>query len=374
MNAGVRWIISLGCISLSFAQPALDIDRLTALLDSDLVEMDRPGLRAAIRFPDGRIVRAAVGQADRELNIALDDTVGVPGGSTGKTFVATLTMMLIDEGVLSLEDPISKWVGKAPWYPRLPNADLIKVKHLLSHSSGIMDYPTTFGFTMKMIYRVIRYGSAKFTPEELIELVLDKKPEFKPGNGFIYSDPGYLVLGKVIESATGRSYYDLLKERILIPHQLHQIRPQDRSIIPNIATGYTGGARNIRKDGRMKYDPSSEWTGGGLITNPTMLVQFYSALVAGDIIAADKVQAMIHGGWRNPETPDWHYGYGLSVYNDGEPLGHGGLWPGYRTYVAHYQDSGITIAVQTNRDGRVDMIGLVIRIDEMVRQSRSKLN
>ncbi len=352
-------------ITPSFPQTKLEKASLTNYLEGKLVEMDLPGLRAAVRYPDGLILPSAVGMADKEFNIVLDDTIGMPGGSTGKTFVATLTMMLIDEGVLSLDDPIKKWVGHEPWYKQLPQADKIQVKHLLSHSSGISDYPFKFGFTMKFLYRVIKNRSAYFTPSELIEYAATEKPSFLPGNGYIYTDPGYLVLGKVIESATGVDYYKLLGERILKPNGLHQIRPQDKTILSNIATGYAAGARNLREDGTMKYDPHAEWTGGGLITNPTMLVKFYAGLAAGNIIPMDKVQAMIHSGWRNPEMPDLHYGYGLFVYKDGESFGHGGMWWGYRTHVAHFRDEGITIAVQTNRDGRVDMLSLVLGIKEL---------
>ena len=112
----------------------------------------------------------------------------------------------------------------------------------------------------------------------------------------------------------------------------------------------------------MKIDPSSEWTGGGLVTNPTMLVKFYGALSEGRVVQPESLAQMIEGGWRNPAEPGWHYGFGLFVADDGTSYGHGGLWPGYRTQVTHYVDSGTTIAVQTNRDGRLDMEGLVERI------------
>ena len=233
---------------------------------------------------------------------------------------------------------------------------------MLSHTAGIRDYPGTVAFNTAMIWRVLRRGSAKFEPEELIGYVLDRKPLFAVGEGFRYTDAGYLVLGRLIEAATGRSYYDLLKERILVPQGLAEIRPADRSVLPNIATGYMGGARNLKKDGRMKFDPSSEWTGGGLTTNPTMLVEFYAALAEGRIVKSASLARMIDAGWRNPETPGYHYGFGMFVYGGGESFGHGGLWPGYRTQVIHFAGSGMTVAVQTNRDGRLDMRALAIRV------------
>jgi len=344
---------------------SIEQDELGEVLEAALTEMKMPGLRAAVRFSDGRMISASVGLADRKAKIALDDSVGMPGGSTGKTFVAVLTMLLVEDGVLSLDDPASRWLGDTPWYDRLPNADSIKVRHLLSHSSGIRDYPGTLRFNRSMIWRVIRHGSAKFEPEELIGFVLDKKPLFPPGEGYRYTDAGYLVLGRLIEAAAGRSYYDLLQERILSPQGLSEVRPADKSILTNITPGYMGGGSNLKKDGRMKFDPSSEWTGGGLITNPTMLVRFHSALAQGAIVTPQSLNLMVNSGWHDPSTPGSHYGFGLFVNDDGNSFGHGGLWPGYRTHVTHFVERGVTVAVQTNRDGRLDLEGLVRRIAAM---------
>ena len=240
------------------------------------------------------------------------------------------------------------------------------MRHLLSHSSGIADYPGTMSFQLSMFWRALTQGSAKFEPEELIGFVLDKRPAFPVGEGFAYTDAGYLVLGRLIEAAAGRPYFELLQERILTPQQLSEVRPADRSVLPGITAGYTYGARNLKKDGRMKFDPSSEWTGGGLVTNPTMLVRFFAALAEGRVVKSASLARMLDGEWHNPRTPGRHYGFGLFVNDHGDSFGHGGVWPGYRTQVTHHVPSGMTIAVQTNRDGRLDMQGLVARITALV--------
>ena len=70
------------------------------------------------------------------------------------------------------------------------------------------------------------------------------------------------------------------------------------------------GARNLREDGTMKIDPSSEWTGGGLALTPTDLVRFHAALATGQIVHPDSFQQMLTSGWHNPATPNEHYGFG----------------------------------------------------------------
>lgn len=352
--------------ALACCHPAFGLDEasLAEFLESERAEMRMPGLRAAVRFPDGSIVRAAVGLADKKAGKPLDNEIGMPGGSTGMPFVAALVMLLVDDGAMSLDDPAKKWLNDAAWFERLPNSDDILVRHLLSHSSGIGDYPGKVRFILRMFGRVIRHGSAYFEPEELIRFV-GKKPLFPAGEGFAFTDAGYLVLGRVIEAATGRDYYDLLGERILVPQGLSQIRPQNQSVLPDITPGYQGGVSNLKSDGRMKIDPRSEWTGGGLVTNPTMLVQFFSALADGQVVQPESLTQMLESGWYSPNGPGHHYGFGLFVDDNGDWFGHGGMWVGYRTHVTHIVPTGITVAVQTNRDGRVDMIGLVTRIAEL---------
>lgn len=359
-----KWFLT---VLLVCCQPAFGVDRaeLAALLEEARAEMDLPGLRAAVRFADGSIVRASVGLADVENSVALDDSVGMPGGSTGKTFVAALTMLLVEDGVLALDDPASKWLGGIEWFDDLPNAETMRLRHLLSHSSGLGDYPYTMRYGMLSIWRAIRHGGIRFEVEELIDMV-DREPLFPAGDGYAYTDAGYLVLGRVIEAASGREYFDLLNERILTPLGLDEIRPQDKSILPDITPGYMAGARNLRDDGSMKIDPSSEWTGGGLVTTPTMLALFYGALAEGRVVRSESLKSMLGSGWRDPSTPGWHYGFGIFVYDSGNRFGHGGLWPGYRTQVMHYVESGATIAVQTNRDGSLDLEALVARIESQL--------
>lgn len=357
-------IVALAAVIGGQTAYALEEASLAELLNSARDEMRLPGVRAAVRFPDGRIVRAAAGLADKEAGKPLDNNIGMPGGSTGKPFVATLTMVLVEEGVLSLDDPVEKWLGNEDWFGKLPNSDDVLIRHLLSHSAGIGDYPSKIRFNTKMIGRVLRHGSAYFEPEELIQLA-GKKSLFPAGQGYSYTDAGYLVLGLVIEAATGESYYDLLQERILDPLALDQVRPQDQSVLANISPGYQGGASNLKDDGRMKFDPRSEWTGGGLVTNPGMLVQFFAALAEGRIVQPDTFAQMLESGWRDPDEPGYHYGFGLFVHDGGEWFSHGGKWVGYRTHVTHFLTTGLTVAVQTNQDDRTDLIGLITRITEL---------
>lgn len=346
-------------------EPPMNSASLDQLLETIRVEQDMPGFRAAVLMPDERLVRGVVGQGDIENDVPLNHSIGMPGGSTGKTFVAALAMLLVEDGVFTLDDLAAQWVGDREWFAGLPNKDDMRIRHLLSHSSGMSDYPRTRKFLALQIWRALRYGGISFEREELIEMVTGIKPYFPVGEGFSYSDSGYIVLGMIIEAATGRDYYDLLRERILEPHGFHEIQPQNQSVLSNITPGYMRGARNLRADGTMKTNPASEWTGGGLVTNPTMLVQFYRTLADGRIVSPESFERMRDAGWQNPESPGWHYGYGLFVTHEPAFIEHGGLWSGYRTHVRHYEKEQITISVQTNRDS-VDLESATDRVKQLI--------
>lgn len=337
---------------------------LAEILEDARSEMGLPGLRAAVRLSSGSVIRASVGLADREVQTPLDNEAPMPGGSTGKTFVATLTMLLVEEGIFSLDDFVAKWLEGERWFNRLPNAREIRIWHLLSHSAGLSDYPESRIYQFESIWRAIRRGSVGFEPEELIRFALRKKPLFPVGQGYRYTDIGYLVLGKAIEAATGRSYYELLGEKILAPLELDQVVLQDRSVLPGVVTGYSRGARNLRSNGTMKFDPSSEWTGGGLALNPTMLVEFLGALTEFQVVGQESLKKMLETGWRNPDSPGEYYGLGLFVNDHEKTIGHAGLWPGYRTDMMHSLETHTSIAVQTNRDGAVDTCELMRRVAE----------
>ena len=364
-----RTVLGLGLAlmcAVSSAEGELNAAALAEVLEPLRADWDMPGLRAAVRYPGGRIVRASVGLADVEKEVALDDTMPMPGGSTGKTFAAALAMLLIEDGVMALDDPVSNYVGDRDWFARIRNGESMQVRHLLSHTSGFADYPGSVRFLSRMVWRVIRKGSAYFPPEELIGIAARRKARFPPGEGYQYTDAGYLILGRVMEAASGRDYYELLTERILELQELKGVVPQDRLILPSVPPAYQGGVSTQREDGSSKVNWASEWTGGGLATTPTDLAKFYAALANGRVVKQATFDSMLAAGHRGPEADVWRYGFGVFVWDGGESFGHQGMWAGYRTIVVHYLEAGITVAAQTNRDGPIEMWTVVNKIKPLL--------
>jgi len=196
-----------------------------------------PGATAACILPDGTIEVVATGLADVELKIPMMPQSRMLAASIGKTFVGATVVALAQEGVLSLDDPISKWLGDRPWFSRLPNHDLITLRQLLTHSSGIVNHVDVEPF-IHAFRENWRARTNPFPPEALIAFVLDRPPLFKAGEGWYYSDTGYILVGLITQAVTGHSYYEEVTRRFLVPLRLTLTTPSDRLELPGLAAGY----------------------------------------------------------------------------------------------------------------------------------------
>ena len=340
------------------AQALPSVTELADTLETLRAELDLPGLRAAIRTDDA-LVEAATGWSDVEARIPLDTTMGMPGGSTGKTFVAATAMRLVERDIIEVSDPISLYVGDQGWYRRIAGAENITIEHLLTHTAGVPDHVDDLDFALSMVWRRLTSRGNLYSPRELIAFVEDNGLLFEPGTAYTYTDTGYLMLGLVLEAAAVQPYYEMLRELILEPHDI-EARPALSDAMPNVSPGYVdttlltllgGLAGKTIENGRMRLHPLTEWTGGGLTTTPQALADFYHKLANGMIVSAETFSRMRQGGYKDA-TRNNHYGYGLFV--DDERVGHGGWFPGYSTSARHYDAAGnvddLTIAVQANND------------------------
>ncbi len=250
--------------------------RLQDLLDSFRQDYGFPGATAAVVLPDGSVVTAAAGVADDETGTPMTSDSRMLAASIGKSFVAMTALSLESDGVLSRSDLVSRHLGDRDWFTRLPNHGTMTVGDLLRHASGLPDHVHLPGFQSDMAMRMAE-GSAALTPEEAIAFVLDTDPLFPAGEAWAYSDTGYLLLGLVIEQASGAAYYDLVEERFLVPLGLTATSPSDTPILPGLAAGYVGAdnpfglpPRTMDDAGRLLWDPAMEWTGAGSFPPPAI--------------------------------------------------------------------------------------------------------
>ncbi|WP_104018002.1 serine hydrolase domain-containing protein [Roseovarius nitratireducens] len=355
-------------LSLAVAGPALADGKTslpTRLADTLEGFRDRhgfPGATAAIVLPDGTVATAATGLADIEENRAMTPGTRMLAASIGKTFVAATILSLESEGLLSQSDLLAEFLGDRAWFADLPNVRTITIKHLLHHQSGLPDHTHLVEF-QKAAAAQIASGVRAITPEELLAFVTGRRPLFKAGTSWAYSDTGYVLLGLVIEEVTGRRYYDVVGETFLTPLDLSDTIPADRPHLPGLAVGYTIPdnayglpVRTAEADGRLVWDPTVEWTGGGFVSTSSDLARWGHALFAGQAMKAPYLDRLLDGVPVSPATPDILYGAGVAISAQtplGPVYGHGGWIPAYVSSLRHYADHRVTVAFQINSDAGV---------------------
>lgn len=355
------------------SQPSLSPQAAAALVERFQGELDAawaqaqdtdenfPGATAAFILPDGSVYGFATGESDMDDDVPMMPDLRMPSGSIGKTYVAAVALQLAMNGEMGLDTPVSTWLGDEEWFARVPNHADLTLRHLLSHTAGmIQPYFEDPDFAARLA-EFFSDPDAYMTPEQFIaEAVLDAEPLFPAGEGYHYSDVHYTLAGLAIEAATGRDYYDLLDEMFLGPFGLDLTLPADRRDLPGLSQGYAHASvqlldtpLEIVVDGQLVVHPLQEWTGGGVVNNPQALVRWAKLLYEGDAIEGDDLPDLFRIGFPTDDTKP-HLGYGLGVAvaegEHGLTYGHGGFFPGYNSLLTYYADHGVAVAIQINSD------------------------
>ena len=352
------------------------LDAFQRALDSMRDRHGFPGATAAYAWTDGPSGAAATGLADVETGTPMTPDARMLAASIGKTFVGATAAALAQEGVLDLDAPIGRWLADRPWFGRLPHHERITLRHLLTHRSGLPDHVHLGGFADAVARRWHAAGPP-FTPDSLVQFVLDEPPLFTPGDGWAYTDTGFILAGLIIEEATGRDYYDIIQERFLSPLNLSRTSPSNRRDLPGLAAGYAAEnalgfpRKTTTPEGTMAWHPGIEWTGGGLVSTSGDLARWGAALFGGNALPEAALDLMLTSSPIDPDMPGIHYGMGVAIYRGtpaGPVYGHGGWIPGYTSSLRYYDDAGVAIAFQINTD-----IGLETDSTSVVQDMEARL-
>jgi D-alanyl-D-alanine carboxypeptidase len=302
------------------AAPPAANPRLQALLD-ELVANGATG--ALARVDDGQhTYRLASGVARLEPRQPLTPAARFRVGSITKTFVATVTMQLVGNGTLRLDDTVERWLPGL-----VPNGGAITLRMLLNHTSGLFNYTDDPAFFDRDL-------TVPATPQELVAVAVAHPPTFPPGQGWSYSNTGYIVAGLILEAATGQSLDRLVTQRILRPLHLTGTYFPTRS--PDIAGYHAHGYRPpaLTGDGYLDvtaFAPSLAWAAGAIVSTADDLRRFYSALLGGRLLRPALLDQMLTTVPLDPV-----FGYGFGIYSQRGPCGtawgHSGGIPGYVSF------------------------------------------
>jgi D-alanyl-D-alanine carboxypeptidase len=181
-------------------------------LSDGLVAAEAPGAAAWVQDDSGAR-QAASGVADRRTGRPMRPELHFRAGSLTKSLVATVVLQLVAEGRLSLQDSLQRWLPGI-----LPYGEQVTIRQLLNHTSGV---PQNWATIEQTLYRSSGGRFRVWTPRELVALVADQPPGFPPGTAWSYSNTGYILLGLVVEAASGSTLGQELHRRIFGPLGLH---------------------------------------------------------------------------------------------------------------------------------------------------------
>ena len=331
----------------AFAQvdPGL-AEALQNTLDEHRIQLDAKGLGAAVVMPGDEIWQGVSGISGVGTDLTTDFTFGI--GSVNKSFTGAVLAQLHVDGVLSLDDSLSKWL------PTFPNVDsTATIRQCLNHTTGIFDYradPTLFETVLGDAARI-------WTPEEIIETFVHA-PNFAPGESWSYSNTNYTLAGMVIKSATGKEYYEMYKEMFFdplglnasigAPFQTNSNPLADLwfdALIPGIAINISN---LFSTNGLFSIGNSA----GGIVSTPRDMAVWMKALATGKAVSDEALNEM------KQFLPVGGGGYGLGVTSgevNGESVfGHSGNIV-YVSEVFYFPGLDISVALHSNDGTKFDL-------------------
>lgn len=319
-----------------------------AAMDEFTAEGLPPGMIAWIDAPPYRF-EGASGLA----NLAAGQPMPTDGafriGSLTKMFTAALVMQLAEDGVLTLDDPLSLWLPEVS--EQLPHGDQITLRHLLAHTSGvfnIVEHEAYFADIFAAVEVDEATGSAALPCVErdpndtLARYVYGKDALFEPGSGWAYSNTNYALLGMVIEAATAMPLAEAYRARIYEPLGMAStFLDCYEDPLTDVVHGYSFFGETPTDV--TELHESVGWAAGGLVSSAPDLRTFGRGLFGGSLFDdPTSVAAMMPA----PGSP-----YGLGIARQGEDMGHAGWIAGFRSVLTYVPESDTLAIVLFNNDG-----------------------
>jgi D-alanyl-D-alanine carboxypeptidase len=358
---------------------ALDLQQL---LDDVRKGARAPGAVLGVLLPDGDLTVVSSGLANREAASLMSPDAAYFLGSISKTYTAVVVMRLAEEGRLSLDDPIARFL------PAFPKGSQITIRHLLAHTSGLKDFYSYLYFRpnrQEMIDMVTRH----WTPQQLLELAGRFGHWFEPGADWSYSNTNYYLLGVIAERASGVSLPEAYRRYLYKPLQLKSTwlvwHEEPLSTLPVGYMGHVPGWKHSEMFGELGattlLDRSPvEWGAGGLAASAGDALLFLRALFAGKLLAPASLQAMtdfrstpaLGVPSENQASTSSTDGYGLGLVRMERAgftlLGHGGLFTGHSTGLWYIPECDTVLTVYFNR-GFVDQRAVLDKVVSAIARS-----
>jgi D-alanyl-D-alanine carboxypeptidase len=331
---------------------------LQELIDN-AIEQDStiPGILLHVEAPDLDISYSiSSGVSDLSTSSPLSPNGTARIASNTKTYIAVSVLRLWEQGMLELDDPISKHIsGKHARILKSDGYDLnkITIRHLLTHTAGLFDHAGSNTY----IQQVFANPSHEWTRTEQVQGCVDwGDPLFEPGEQFSYSDTGYILLGEIIENVTEKSLGEAVRElidfkKLGLDATWWEKIEQKPSTAPDRIHQY------FREMDTYNFDPSLDlYGGGGLVANTKDMARFYQELFAGNVFEQSSTLDTMITKVSFPEdyTPSNDYRMGIFYFNFNEMdmYSHSGFWSTQAAYIPELNAS-VSIIITQFAKGRL---------------------
>jgi CubicO group peptidase (beta-lactamase class C family) len=318
--------------ALAFAGYDSRADEVDDFIRPEMAKHRIPGVALAVVRAGKPQKIAAYGLANVELDVPVSPDTVFEIGSITKQFTAAAILLLQQQGKLSVDDSINRYLPFTP-----PQWEEITIRHLLSHTSGIKNYTGLDGFEVRR----------HLSPEQFIREIAAYPLDFAPGHSWKYCNTGYNLLGFIIEKASGKNYWEFLSERIFRPLGMNATTNRlPALVITNRAAGYEQTNHIwINRDN----DLTDVFSAGAIISTVGDLVKWDVALDGDQLLTRQSKELMWTPGTQGGGK-QLHYGLGWSIesFKGHSNIGHGGSTSGFSASLQRFPDQKLTVIVLTN--------------------------
>ena len=313
--------------------------RADSLVLTYLAESHAPGASFAVIRGNDTLAYGAYGLANIEAARAPTAATIYEIGSNTKQFTSAAIMKLVEQGRVKLDDDLSKFVPQFPLHGKQ-----VSIRQLLTHTSGIHDYTSSPEWS--------KTWNAALSPDAIIRFVAADTFDFAPGTAYRYDNTGYVLLGMVIEKATGQKYASYIDAQFFKPLGLRQTSYcPSRTSDPAFALGYTKGANGGGTERAQFMDLSHPFAAGALCSTVGDFAKWQRALASGRVVSAASYALMSTADTLN-NGRKINYGFGLvpGMLDGHKTVSHTGGIPGFATAAAYVADDSLSVVVFTNYD------------------------
>ena len=312
--------------------------KIDEAIQQSLIETNAPGVTVGIWIDDLGSYSTSAGISNIMNNALMETNMHFRVGSITKTFTAIAVLQLVDDNLISLDEPIQSYLPEK----NIPRGDEITVRMLGNMTSGL------FSYTFDSIFQLEYFGNPnkEWLPDSLLARAFSHPNLFDPGTDFYYCNTNTVILGLLLEKMTNKTVAQVFEDRIFKPLSLNNTTWPWGSFLPQ---PYSHGYTMQTLDGLMAdatyWNPSWSFTAGQLISNIDDLKIHIESISTGSLISEEMYE----------EQRQWivipskgSYGFGIAEMNGW--LGHTGSIPGYNTIMYKNKEQGVTIVLNVNSD------------------------